>query len=107
MRRYSFVILLLILLLPISSYGTVDFLSVNHVTKEYYWGDEDHGTGLIGWEAVPEGQLYTAVVDLEEFGYTRTYYPFKIESIATLVTGALVLGVYFLRRKKKKLYSTL
>ena len=37
-----------ILLLPVTSYGTVDYLSVNPMTKEYYWGDEDNRTGWIG-----------------------------------------------------------
>ncbi|WP_017733504.1 hypothetical protein [Nafulsella turpanensis] len=99
MKRYSFIIFLLILLLPVSSYGTVDYLSVNHVTKEYYWGNEDNETGWIGWETVPEGQLDTAEEEFEELGYTRALNPFKIESILILAIGVSVFGIYFFERK--------
>lgn len=103
LRRYSLLIFLLMLLLPNTLYGTVDYLSVNHVTKEYYWGDEDNRTGWIGWQPIPEGQLDTAEEELRALGYKKTYYPFKIESVVVLTIGILIVGLYFLRKNKLKL----
>lgn len=49
----------LLLFLTTTASATVNFLSVNQITKEYYWGDEDNSTGWIGWTTVPEVQLET------------------------------------------------
>jgi hypothetical protein len=80
MKPLRLAIIALVLLLPTTACATVDFLSVNMITKEYYWGDEDNPTGWIGWRSVPEGQLDTAENDLKKLGYTWTHYPYKIES---------------------------
>lgn len=90
---------LLISIMPLYAWATVDFLSVNKITKEYYWGDEDRSPGWIGWEYVPEGQLDTAEGDLKKLGYTETFYPYKIETCLTVV----VLGAVTLILLRKKL----
>lgn len=102
MKRSILIIIALVLLLPITSCATVDFLSVNKITKEYYWGDEDNPTGWIGWTSVPEGQLDTAENDLQKLGYTRTYYPYKIESYLASLIMILALGQYIIRRLVRK-----
>jgi hypothetical protein len=91
-----------LMFLPITAQATVDYLAVNRITKEYYWGDEDHSTGWIGWKFVPEAQLETAEVDLKKLGYTRTYYPYKLESLLVSLVLILTLGQYVVRRKLKK-----
>jgi hypothetical protein len=95
----------LLLLLSTTASATVDFLSVNKITKEYYWGDEDSPTGWIGWTSVPEGQLDTAEDDLKKLGYTETFYPYKIESYIFAALFILSLGQYIIRRKVKKNYA--
>lgn len=85
-----------------TAYATVDYLSVNKITKEYYWGDDDNPTGLIGWISVPERQLDTAEDDLKKLGYTRTYYPYKIESYIIAVAMVLTLGAYITIKKVNK-----
>jgi hypothetical protein len=96
----------LFLLLPMTASATVDFLSANKITKEYYWGDEDHSTGWIGWTSVSEGQLDTAVADLKKLGYTETFYPYKIESYIFSLILILLLGRYIVRTRSKRTSTT-
>lgn len=102
MKLLRLTIISLILLLPTTASATVDFLSVNTITKEYYWGDEDNSTGWIGWTSVPEGRLDSAEDDLKKLGYTETFYPYKIESYIASLVLIIVLGLYVVRRKVKK-----
>lgn len=95
----------MLFLAPITANATVDFLSVNKITKEYYWGDEDHSTGWIGWTSVPETQLDTAEDDFKKLGYTETFFPYKIESSITIVVSILTLALYVIRRRVKKVPS--
>jgi hypothetical protein len=93
---------ILLIALPITASATVDFLSVNKITKEYYWGDEDNPTGWIGWRGVPEAQLETAEDDLKKLGYTETFYPYKIESCIASAVLVLTLGQYIIRKRPRK-----
>jgi hypothetical protein len=95
----TFLAIGLLLFLSTTASATVDFLSVNKLTKEYYWGDEDNSTGWIGWTTVPEAQLDTAEYDLKKSGYTETFYPYKIESYIFAALSILGLGQYIIRRK--------
>jgi hypothetical protein len=106
MRKLFLVSIMLISLLPIASYATVDYLAVNHITKEYYWGDDDNGTGWIGWEYIPDGLYETTEADFIKSGYTRTHYPYKIESIIVLAVGALLIGLFIIRKNNNKLLTT-
>jgi len=105
MKLLRVTIIGLILLLPIAASATVNFLSVNKITEEYYWGDEDNPTGWIGWTSIPEGQLETAEDYLRKLGYTETFYPYKIESYIASLVFVLALGQYIIRRKIKKNYT--
>ena len=102
MKLIRFIILFVVLFLPSIVYATVDFLSVNKITKEYYWRDEDHSTGWIGWTSVPEGELETAEENLIELGYTKTSYPYKIETFIALLVGLMILGLYVVRRRARQ-----
>ncbi|PCJ63691.1 MAG: hypothetical protein COA58_15215 [Bacteroidetes bacterium] len=86
-----------------STFATVDYLRVNHITKELYWGDEDHSTGWLGWEGVPDGIYEETTNKYEDLGYSYTQFPFKIElALIGLVLGFLV----FIRRKRRKIINT-
>jgi hypothetical protein len=102
MKLFKSAIISLLLVLPITAHATVDFLSVNEITKEYYWGDEDRSTGWIGWTIVPETKLETAESELLKRGYTESEYPYKIEFGIALVLLMVVCGQYFVRRRMKK-----
>jgi hypothetical protein len=102
MKLLRLIIIGFILSLPMAASATVDFLSANKITKEYYWGDEDNPTGWIGWASIPEGQLDTAENDLKKLGYTETFYPYKIESYIALFVLTLILGLYIIRKKRRK-----
>lgn len=99
--KFTFKTLIIVaplLALPSTVSATVAFLSVNKITKEYYWGDEDHSPGWIGWKYVPEGLLDTAEDDLKKLGYTETFYPYKIESYIVSFALVIVIGLYLIRR---------
>lgn len=98
MKTLKVTIISLILLLPLTSFATVDYLLANKITKEYYWADEDHSPGWIGWKVVPEVQLDTAVDDLKKLGYTQTFYPYKIETYITILVSTLAAGLYIIKR---------
>lgn len=99
MSLLKFTFIYFILLLPISATATVDYLAANNLTKGYYWEDEDHSTGWIGWTYIPESQLETAEVDLIKLDYTETFYPYKIETCLLLIITLLILGVFLSNRK--------
>lgn len=102
MSIYRLLLFFLIMSLPVVSYATVDYMAVNHITKEYYWGDDDHRAGWIAWKNVPETQLGTAEEDFIKSGYTRTYYPYKIETAIVLVMGFLFYGLSLFRKRHKR-----
>ena len=87
--------------------ATVDFLAINHITKEYFWGDEDHDTGLIGWEIVPEsGSPYRNPDYLHQQGYTETNFPYKLDLILGLILwgiGVALLRSYLKRKASARL----
>lgn len=101
MKLSRLIVMSLILLQPMTAFATVDFLSVNEITKEYYWGDDDHSTGWIGWTVVPEKLLDTAEDDLKKLGYTETFYPYKIESYIAATVLIIMLAQYIIRKKLK------
>lgn len=92
-------IIILFILLPITTNATVDILFVNKITKEYYWGNDDSFIGWIGWTNVPGEQFDIAEYDVKKIGYTRTYYPYKVETFIILLIAVLVLVQYVKRRK--------
>ena len=97
---YIFLLVCYFNFLPTISQATVDYLSVNNITKEYYWGDDDHSTGWIGWE--PMGEAYRNLTDaeIEQKGYTKTNNPFKIEMCLFFAFILIVSAALFMRKWK-------
>lgn len=100
MKNLKLTLLFFALVVPFVSFATVDFLSVNKITKEYYWGDDDRSPGWIGWKYVPEGQLDTAEADLIKLGYSETFYPYKLETYAVLGIF-LLMGIFLMINKRR------
>jgi hypothetical protein len=99
--RFIKLIIFFFILLPITAFATIDVLSVNKITKEYYWGDDDSFVGWIGWGNVSGEQFDSIENDLEKSGYTRTYYPYKIETFIIFLIAIIILGKYVKRKKLK------
>lgn len=86
------------------SYATVDYLVINHTTKQLYWADDDNREGFIGWESLPYSELNPELVYLNK-GYRFTKFPYKIE-----LWGFIILGItlfLFFRIKEKKDYENI
>lgn len=81
-------------------FTTVDYLVVNHITKQLYWAETDNPQGWIGWKGI--GEVYEAKEQKYlEIGYSYTKNPFLIEeTIALIITIFLLL--YWLARKETK-----
>ncbi|AZQ63119.1 hypothetical protein EI427_12980 [Flammeovirga pectinis] len=92
---------LLSILLTTNVFATIDYLVVNHYTKQLYWAETDHPPGFIGWEGVGE------VFDIKEqkylaSDYTYTENPYLIEEVILAVIILLTLTYLILRNKKRK-----
>ncbi len=98
-RLYS---ILLFALLSTKVFATVDYLVVNHLTKQLYWAETDHHLpGLIGWEAV--GEVYEIKEQKYlDSGYTYTDNPYLIEEGIFLVIIISLLSYWMVRNKKRK-----
>lgn len=103
MKKHSFktVLLLCFMLCGAHAFATVEWLTVNHITKELYWAETDQPEGFIGWEVIPEGKYHNALEMYSNRGYTETTYPFKLETVSALVLVVLVF-LYFRLKKKKR-----
>lgn len=80
--------------------ATVDYLAVNHLTKQLYWADTDNSPGLIGWTSIPEGKYEFYEQEYLDRGFTFTNNPYLIEEIIGLII--LIAIVTFLIRKRTK-----
>lgn len=101
-RQSGRVLLLIALLLGSLSpaVATVDYLVVNHWTEEYYWADDDHGPGWIGWEVVPEGDMDTAPTKFRMEGYKETTFPWKIE-LRVFLVSLLIFGGWWWKKSRR------
>ncbi|MFS4492683.1 hypothetical protein [Maribacter sp. 2308TA10-17] len=95
------VLLLCFVFFSAKAFATVEWLAVNHITKELYWAETDHPEGFIGWEVIPEGKYQDALELYTAKGYTQTTYPFKLETLLAIVVLVFLISLY-LRFKKKK-----
>lgn len=100
MKTRLFSILFLILG-STKSFATINYLTVNHITKQLYWAETDHPTGLIGWEGV--GEVYEAKEKgYLNMGYTYTKNPFLIEEVILLFIVTSLITYWFVRNRKRK-----
>ena len=104
MRHLAF-LLLCFCLLPIGTSATIDYLVVNHYTKQLYWAETDHPPGWIGWEGIPDGIYAEEEERYLALGYRFTNNPFLIEEIG--VIGALLIYAtfWFMRRRKRRQHA--
>ncbi len=101
MRLKAFLVLLFFNLIYIgSTLATIDYLLVNHYTKQLYWAGTDHPAGLIGWEGVGENYHAEESAYLE-LGYTYTDNPFLIEQAIILAIITLLLSYWLFRKKRR------
>ncbi|MFK7813577.1 MAG: hypothetical protein AB8B59_13880 [Maribacter sp.] len=95
-------ILIFFLFLTTSTvFATVEYLTVNHMTKELYWAEtESNKEGFIGWEIIPERSHHEDLSIYLELGYTYTKFPYKVDLLIGLIFILSIL-LLFLRMKKK------
>jgi len=89
--------------LSFTAFATVNYLTVNHITKELYWAETGggNGEGFIGWEVIPERSHYDDLQKYLDLGYTYTEFPYKLDILAALII-LLPLLIFLIRRKKKR-----
>ena len=100
-RKLTIILTILSLFSIQSVFATVDYLVVNHLTKQLYWAETDHPPGLIGWEGVGEVHKTKEQKYLDS-GYLYTNNPYLIEEGIILVIIALILTYRIVRNRKKK-----
>ena len=100
MKKYGLIIFVLIII-SISTFGTVDEIYVNTITKEYQYSDNGC-KGFIGWKDVDNDPSMDFKVELKLIseGYSQTTFPYKIDlftiSFLLLLTS---IFIYFWKRK--------
>ncbi len=105
----KYLFLLIILVFPVSSYGTVDLLCVNHITKELQHFDSGHDYIGIGWESLGEGDERLIALESEflKNGYKYSEFTWRIEFfIGLIVSGFLTISAIIYRRKRRKAKSS-
>jgi len=81
---------------------TINYLAVNHITKELFWAESDTSEeGFIGWEIIPERSLHEDLNNYLELEHTYTDFPYKLDIIASLFI-LLPLLLLIVRRKRRK-----
>lgn len=92
---------LILIFTSTNAFSTINYLTVNHITKQLYWAETDHPPGLIGWEGV--GEVYKAKEkSYLDMGYTYTENPFLIEEIILLFITVSIITYWFARNRKRK-----
>ena len=86
--------------------ATVDYLAVNHFTKQLYWAETDHPPGLIGWNTIPEGKYKSYTHEYFNQGYSFTKNPFLIEEVLLSVVLLLLLLI-MMRKRIRRLARTM
>ena len=107
MKNYrSFLLILLFTSMTHSAFATVDYLTVNHTTKQLYWAKTDHSPGWIGWEYIPEGQWEMAEKEYLAKGYTFTTNPYLIDQLLFAIIFAVLVALRVIRRVNKRKNTT-
>jgi len=95
MKNKLFAILLMTFLFATTKlFATVDYLVVNHLTKQLYWAETDNPPGWIGWKTIPDGLWEREEHNYLEMGYNFTNNPFLIEEFLASIVGLLILGFW-------------
>lgn len=96
----SLALVILTVFISPNCFATVDYLSVNHLTKQLYWGDTDNSPGWIGWETIPDGITQEKEAEYLEKGYEFTENAYLIEEV---VCGVLIIGVVLVYGRRRRL----
>jgi len=88
-----------------NAFATVEYLTINHITKELYWAETGggNGEGFIGWEVIPERSHHDDLQKYLDLGYTYTRFPYKLDILAGLIV--LFPPILLIIRRKKKRHS--
>ncbi|PKG42776.1 hypothetical protein [Psychroflexus sp. MES1-P1E] len=98
--KTKFILTLTFLLITQIAMATVDYLAVNHLTKQLYWADTDNSPGLIGWTSIPEGKYEFYEQEYLDRGFTFTNNPYLIEEIISIMV-ILTIGIFLIRKRTK------
>jgi len=82
-------------------FATVDYLVVNHMTKQLYWAETNHSHGWIGWETIPEGDWQIDKQKYLELGYKITNNPFLIEEVIALLLNVNMAAIWATNKRRK------
>lgn len=97
--KYIIFLAVLLVISIQSTFATIDYLVVNHVTKQLYWAQTDHPPGWIGWEGL--GEVYEPKEkEYLLMGYTYTDNPYVIDRFILLLV-VLIIVIYWLIRRRK------
>ena len=103
MKNKTFLIILIILSFTTSDiFATVDYLVVNHITKQLYWAETDHRPGWIGWEYIPDGLWESEEQKYLRMGYKFTNDPFLVEEILVSLIGLSTIVLWIKKKKIKR-----
>tara|TARA_R100000951_G_scaffold79828_1_gene67732 strand:- start:15 stop:335 length:321 start_codon:yes stop_codon:yes gene_type:complete len=101
--KLSIILFVTFLFASTKVFATVDYLTVNHVTKQLYWAETDQPSGWIGWTTIPEGQWEIEQKKYLETGYSFTSNPYFIEEvIASLIILSILVFWIIMNYKKRK-----
>jgi len=83
----------------------VDYLTVNHITKELYWAETGGYIegGFIGWEVIPERSHHEDLQKYLALGYSYTKFPYKLDFLTALaILTSIGLFWYLIHKSKAK-----
>ncbi len=83
-------------------FATVEYLVVNHTTKQLFWAATDKPHGLIAWQSIPQSQWGKEEKKYVEMGYTFTKNPFLIEELIISILIFIIFGIWIKKSLKKR-----
>lgn len=98
MKRIKYILTFTVIFTAQIANATVDYLAVNHITKQLYWADTDNPPGFIGWTSIPEGKYEFYEQEYLTRGFAFTKNPYLIEEIIGAFT-ILFIAALFIRRR--------
>ena len=87
------ILILLFFLINTGASATIDYLTVNHITKQMYWADTDNSPGIIGWTLIPEGKSEFYEQEYLNRGFTFTNNPYLIEETILIALTILFIAI--------------
>lgn len=101
-RKLSIVLFITFLFASTKVFATVDYLTVNHLSKQLYWAETDQPSGWIGWRTIPEGQWEIQQKKYIEIGYSFTNNPYLIEEVIASLIILSILVFWIIKNYKMR-----